>query len=73
MNKNHTFTLLTFLLLCFLGNDCYGYIDPNSGYILWQALFGAIVGSLFFAKKIWVAVRSPFIKKDSSKSLTSEN
>jgi hypothetical protein len=54
---NFVFILLT---LCFLSEDSFGYINPSSGYILWQVLFGAIVGCLFFSKRIWFAIRSCF-------------
>jgi hypothetical protein len=59
------------LMLCFLSVDSFGYIDPNSGYILWQMLFGVIVGCFFFAKKIWFFLRSLFIREKSTDSTPS--
>jgi len=56
---NFVFILMT---LCFLSEDSFGYINPSSGYLLWQALFGTIVGCLFFSKRIWLAIRSCFEK-----------
>jgi len=70
LNFELTFCLL---MLCFLCEESFGYIDPNSGYIVWQIIFGSLVGVLFFAKKIWHSIRGVFIKKETSDSLTSQN
>ncbi|MFM8313644.1 MAG: hypothetical protein ACKOA8_05110 [Deltaproteobacteria bacterium] len=59
---------LTLLLLCVICEDSFGYINPSSGYILWQVLLGAIVGLLFFAKRIWFGVRAIFGKEKHSDS-----
>jgi len=36
--------------------DAHAYIDPGSGALIWQMLFAAFVGALFFARNIsrWV-------------------
>jgi hypothetical protein len=56
---------LLLLLLVFCSADSFGYINPSSGYILWQAIFGAIVGGLFFVKKICFMIKSFFSKKNN--------
>ena len=48
-----------FLLACFASifflapSPAYGYIDPGSGGLLLQLILGAMVGSLFYVKRIW--------------------
>jgi len=59
------------LLLCLICEDGVAYINPSSGYILWQALFGAIVGSMFFAKKIWFFLKNIFAKEKAPDSTQS--
>ncbi|NBX68266.1 MAG: hypothetical protein EBR01_04800 [Proteobacteria bacterium] len=51
------------LTLCFLCNDSWGYIEPSSGYILWQVLFGVLAGLMFFAKRIWLICKTLFSKE----------
>ena len=31
----------------------FAYIDPGAGSLILQALLGALLGMLFFAKRIW--------------------
>jgi hypothetical protein len=71
-NKISPFEVTSVLLmLCFFSADSFGYIDPNSGYILWQMLFGVIVGCFFFAKKIWFFIKGIFIREKSTDSTPS--
>lgn len=66
-SKSSQFEMVVILLtLCFCSADSFGYIDPSSGYVLWQMLFGVIVGSLFFAKRIFLGIKSLFIKEKST-------
>ena len=46
-NRELPFLLAVALLL---PSMAYAYIDPGFGALVWQALFAAIVGSLFFLR-----------------------
>lgn len=71
-NKISSFEATSILvMLCFLSSESFGYIDPNSGYILWQMLFGVIVGCFFFAKRIWLFIKGIFIREKSPDSTPS--
>ncbi|NQW44554.1 MAG: hypothetical protein HQ462_04025 [Deltaproteobacteria bacterium] len=62
---------IALLMICFCSSDSFGYIDPSSGYILWQVLFGAVVGILFFAKRIWSFLKNFFTASKPTDSSTS--
>ncbi|MSP19603.1 MAG: hypothetical protein EXR74_08535 [Bdellovibrionales bacterium] len=62
---------IALLMLCFCSADGFGYIDPSSGYILWQVLFGTVVGILFFAKRIWSCLRNFFTSSKHTDSSAS--
>jgi hypothetical protein len=41
------------LLLAAAERPLYGYTDPGSGLLLWQMMGAALVGSLFYLKKLF--------------------
>ena len=45
--------LLLVVLLFTLASPSYAYVDPGSGYLLWQILVAGLVGSLYFVKN-WI-------------------
>lgn len=46
------------LLIVFLfSTPAFAYVDPNSGFVLWQLLAGGVVGCILFAKRIWALVK----------------
>lgn len=44
--------------LLFAATPAYGYTDPGSGLLLWQMVGAAVVGSLFYLKRLfgWLSV-----------------
>jgi hypothetical protein len=42
---------LLLLILILLEGRAYAYIDPGTGFMLWQLLVAAGVGSLFYVRK----------------------
>jgi len=40
-----------FFVLVWLPQPSYGYIDPGSGHLIWQALLSGLFGGFFFLKK----------------------
>ncbi len=46
------------------------YIDPGFGALIWQALFAALVGSIFFLRSTFTAafqwVRGRFVRGEKS-------
>lgn len=64
-NLNHNFFLLLGILL--LPDVAFGYIDPGAGYLIWQVVVGAFVGSFFFAKKIATGFQRVFRRSRTTK------
>jgi hypothetical protein len=50
------FVFLLMILILTEGKAAHAYIDPGTGSMLWQLLFAAGVGSLFYLRKAiaWV-------------------
>lgn len=50
------FLIMILLISTLLEGKAYAYIDPGTGSMLWQLLFAAGVGSLFYVRKAigWV-------------------
>jgi hypothetical protein len=50
------FLIMILLISALLEGKAYAYIDPGTGSMLWQLLFAAGVGSLFYVRKAidWV-------------------
>ena len=44
-----------FLGVTFYGNNAWAYVDPGSGFMLWQLLISVLVGAVFYFRK---AIRS---------------
>jgi hypothetical protein len=42
-----------FVLLAAAVQPLYGYTDPGSGLLLWQLMGAALVGSLFYLKRLF--------------------
>ncbi len=54
--------LLLFLCLANPSN-CYAYLDPGSGGILIQLLFGGLAGAIAIIKLYWHKIKDFFKKK----------
>jgi hypothetical protein len=50
------FFVFLMMIIIFAEGRAYAYIDPGTGSMLWQLLFAAGVGSLFYLRKAiaWV-------------------
>lgn len=44
---------LSLILVALFSTKAFAYVDPSSGYVLWQVLMGGVMGLLFFSKRIW--------------------
>ena len=47
--------LTVFVILTFCRGNAWAYVDPGSGFMLWQLLVSALIGALFYFRK---AIRS---------------
>lgn len=45
---------IVFLIFQWLPETSYGYVDPGSGHLLWQALLAGFFGGFFFLKRLIV-------------------
>jgi hypothetical protein len=50
------FSLLAVLLA--VPQVASAYVDPGSGAMLWQMAAAAVIGSLFYVKRLWIWLRS---------------
>ncbi|MEW5703932.1 MAG: hypothetical protein AB1781_05025 [Pseudomonadota bacterium] len=66
-HKNILLRLLIFLLFFDVNNAAYAYLDPGTGSIILQLLFGGVAGALVIAKLYWHRIKSFFGRKGNSK------
>jgi hypothetical protein len=59
------FLVVLLLILILSEGRVHAYIDPGTGSMLWQVLFAAGVGTLFYVRKVFVWVGS-FRKRKKS-------
>ena len=53
--------LLTLCLLLMASpQPAQAYVDPGSGAMLWQVLAAAVIGSLFYVRRVFTWVRDQF-------------
>ena len=45
------------MLLLAAPQPAHAYVDPGSGAMLWQILAAAVIGSLFYVRKVFTWVR----------------
>lgn len=45
------------LLILFLPEESYAYIDPGTGSYLFQILIAAVLSGLFFIKTFWLKIK----------------
>jgi hypothetical protein len=45
------------MLLLATPQPAHAYVDPGSGAMLWQILAAAVIGSLFYVRKVFTWVR----------------
>ena len=61
MNKSilpRAYGLLTIaMLLMATPKPAHAYVDPGSGAMLWQILVAAVIGSLFYVRRVFTWVR----------------
>jgi hypothetical protein len=56
--SNHFIVFLLVILVLFEGR-AHAYIDPGTGSLIWQLLFSAAIGALFYFRKAIVWLRTP--------------
>ena len=67
-SRSRLFPVLLLLILLFAPARAHAYIDPGTGSLLWQLLFAAGVGSLFYLRKAvaWLGKLRPRKKVNES-------
>ena len=48
-------------------SDAYAYIDPGTGALMWQAVVAALIGGLFYIKKVrdWFVTKIKSLRKSN--------
>jgi hypothetical protein len=66
--RSRLFFVLLLLILLFAPGRAHAYIDPGTGSLLWQLLFAAGVGSVFYLRKTfsWLRKLRPRRKVNAS-------
>ena len=59
------FLFMFLMVLIVTEGTAHAYIDPGTGSMLWQVLFAAGVGSLFYVRKVFAWVGSLRKRKKS--------
>ena len=59
------FLLMFLMVLIVTEGTAHAYVDPGTGSMLWQVLFAAGVGTLFYVRKVFVWVGSLRKRKKS--------
>jgi hypothetical protein len=54
------------LLIIFIPNPAYAYIDPGTGSIIISFIVGIISAAFFYIKGFWLKIKNFFIKKSSN-------
>jgi hypothetical protein len=57
LHSNHCIVLILMILVLLEGR-AHAYIDPGTGSLIWQLLFSAAVGTLFYLRKVFVWFRT---------------
>lgn len=67
-SRSRLFFVLLLLVLLFAPARAHAYIDPGTGSLLWQLLFAAGIGSLFYLRKAvaWLGKLRPRRKVNAS-------
>lgn len=45
--------IVVFTILVWINQPSYGYVDPGSGHLLWQALLAGFFGGFFYIKRFF--------------------
>jgi hypothetical protein len=58
--KSHlnNYIVLVLVILVLFEGRAHAYIDPGTGSLIWQLLFSAAVGTLFYLRKVFVWFRT---------------
>jgi len=59
------FLFMFLMVLIVTERTAHAYVDPGTGAMLWQVLFAAGVGSLFYVRKVFAWVGSLRKRKKS--------
>jgi hypothetical protein len=59
------FLFMFLMVLIVTERTAHAYVDPGTGSMLWQVLFAAGVGSLFYVRKVFAWVGSLRKRKKS--------
>jgi hypothetical protein len=62
MNHKLAITLLGTLVLASLSAPAYAYLDPATGSIMLQALFGAVAGTTLFFRTQFYRIKGLFTR-----------